>query len=65
MYSAYIYDIEYNQRTIKDYEVFAFSKLLKVLLAELYKGTEKEFNIHYLFNILCNKSDTSGPISVI
>ncbi len=45
MYTADIYDIEYNKITIKDYEVFAFSKVLKVLLAELYKGTEKEFNL--------------------
>ena len=45
MYTADIYDIEYNQRTIKDYEVFAFSIVLKVSLDELYKGTEKEFNL--------------------
>ena len=31
MYSADIYDIEYNLRTIKDYEVYAFSKVFNVL----------------------------------
>ena len=45
MYSADIYDIEYNLRTIKDYEVYAFAKVLKVSLDELYKGTEKEFSL--------------------
>lgn len=45
MYTADIYDIEYNLRTIKDYEVFAFAKVLKVSLDDLYKGVEKEFNL--------------------
>lgn len=45
MYTADIYEIEYNLRTIKDYEVFAFSKVLNVSLDQLYKGVEKEFNL--------------------
>lgn len=45
MYTADIYDIEYNLRTIKDYEVFAFAKVLKISLDKLYQGTEKEFDL--------------------
>lgn len=45
MYPADIYDIEYNLRTIKDYEVFAFAKVFKLSLEELYQGTEKEFSL--------------------
>ena len=45
MYSADIYDIEYNLRTIKDYEVYAFAKVLKVSLEKLYEGTDKEFSL--------------------
>ena len=45
MYSADIYDIEYNLRTIKDYEVYAFAKVLKLSLDELYEGTDKEFSL--------------------
>jgi len=45
MYPADIYDIEYNLRTIKDYEVFAFAKVLSLTLDELYAGTEKEFDL--------------------
>lgn len=45
MYTADIYDIEYNKRTIKDYEVYAFSKVLKVSLDDLYAGVDREFNL--------------------
>jgi len=44
MYTADIYDIEYNKRTIKDYEVYAFAKIFHITLDELYSGAEKEFN---------------------
>ena len=45
MYNADIYEIEYGLRTIKDYEVYAFSKVLDVTLDELYNGVDKEFNL--------------------
>jgi len=43
MYNSDIYEIEYNLRTVKDYEVYALAKVLKVSLNELYEGAEKEF----------------------
>lgn len=45
MYTADIYDIEYNKRTIKDYEVYAFAKVFNISLDDLYAGAEDEFNI--------------------
>lgn len=45
MYTCDIYEIEHNLRTIKDYEVYAFSKVLKVSLEQLYEGAENEFNL--------------------
>lgn len=44
MYSCDIYEIEHNLRTVKDYEVYALAKVLKVSLDELYYDAEKEFD---------------------
>lgn len=45
MYTADIYEIEYNLRTIKDYEVYAFAKVFNISLDDLYKDVNKEFNL--------------------
>lgn len=37
--------IEYNKRTIKDYEVYVFSIVLNVSLDDLYASVDKEFNL--------------------
>lgn len=44
MYPVDIYEIEYNLRTIKDYEVYALAKVLKITLYELFEGAENEFS---------------------
>lgn len=42
LYHSDIYLIEYNKRIVRDYEALAFSKVFKITLDELYKGTENE-----------------------
>lgn len=44
LYINDIYKIEYGKRTVKDYELFAFSKVLNVSLEQLFENTEKNFN---------------------
>ena len=43
MYINDIYKIEHNKRTVKDYELYAFSKVLKVSYYELFEGAEESF----------------------
>lgn len=43
MYNNDIYKIEHNKRTVKDYELYAFSKVLKVTYDELFDGAEESF----------------------
>lgn len=43
MYNNDIYKIEHNKRTVKDYELYAFSKVLKVSYDELFNGAEESF----------------------
>lgn len=38
-----IYKIENNLRTVKDYELNAFAKVLKVDINDFYKGTDKYY----------------------
>lgn len=45
MYQCDIYEIENNLRTVKDYEVYALSKVLKISLDTLFKGVEDEFDL--------------------
>lgn len=45
MYNSDVYEIEYGLRTVKDYEVYAIAKVLKITLEQLYSGCEKEFNL--------------------
>lgn len=44
LYINDIYKIEYGKRTVKDYELLAFSKVLNVTLEQLFEDTEKNFN---------------------
>ncbi len=43
LYINDIYEIEHNKRTVKDYELFAISKVLKVSLDQLFENAEKNF----------------------
>ncbi len=43
MYKADIYAIEHCKRTIKDFELYGFSKILNVSFKQLFEGVEKEF----------------------
>ncbi len=43
LYNNDIYMIEHNKRTVKDYELYAFAKILDVTLDELFEGAEKDF----------------------
>ena len=43
MYNCDIYEIEYGKKTVKDFEAFAFCKVLDISLEELYEGSEKYF----------------------
>ena len=38
-----LYDIENNKRTVKDYELYAFTKILKVSYEQLFEGAEDKF----------------------
>ena len=44
MYNNDIYKIEHNKRTVKDYELYAFMKVLNVSYEELFDGVEEIFN---------------------
>lgn len=43
MYIADIYEIEHGKKTVKDFEAFAFCKVLGTTLDQLYDGSEKFF----------------------
>ena len=43
MFNNDIYKIEHNKRTVKDYELYAFAKILKVSYDELFRGAEDKF----------------------
>ena len=44
MYNNDIYEIEYNKRTVKDYELYAFAKILNVSFDQLFENAEDKFN---------------------
>ena len=43
MYNCNIYEIEYGKKTVKDFEVLAFCKVLGITLEELYSDTDKYY----------------------
>ena len=43
MYISDIYEIEHSKKTVKDFEAFAFCKVLGISLEELYEGADKFF----------------------
>ena len=43
MFNNDIYKIEHNKRTVKDYELYAFTKVLKISYDELFEGAEDIF----------------------
>lgn len=43
MFNNDIYKIEYNKRTVKDYELYAFAKILNVSYEQLFEGAEDKF----------------------
>jgi len=43
LYTNDIYKIEHNKRTVKDYELYALSKVLNVKIEDLLEGVKKEF----------------------
>ena len=43
MFNNDIYKIEHNKRTVKDYELYAFTKILKVSYEQLFEGAEDKF----------------------
>lgn len=43
MFNNDIYKIEHNKRTVKDYELYAFAKVLKVSYEDLFEGAEDIF----------------------
>lgn len=43
MFNKDIYKIEHNKRTVKDYELYAFAKILKVSYEQLFEGSEEKF----------------------
>ena len=43
MYNCDIYEIEYGKKTVKDFEVLAFCKVLRITLEELYSNTDKYY----------------------
>lgn len=43
MYICDIYEIEYGKKTVKDFEVLAFCKVLGISLDELYSNTEEYY----------------------
>lgn len=43
LYKSDIYNIEYCKRTIKDFELYGFTKVLKVTFDQLYENVDNEF----------------------
>ena len=43
MYNCDIYEIEYGKKTVKDFEVLAFCKVVGITLEELYSNTDKYY----------------------
>ena len=43
MYNCDIYELEYGKKTVKDFEVLAFCKVLGITLEELYSNTDKYY----------------------
>lgn len=43
MYNCDIYEIEYGKKTVKDFEVLAFCKVLGITPEELYSNTDKYY----------------------
>ena len=43
MYNSDIYEIEYGKKTVKDFEILAFCKVLGITLEDLYSDTEKYY----------------------
>lgn len=43
MYNNDIYKIEHNKRTVKDYELYAFAKVLHVSYEQLFEDAEDAF----------------------
>lgn len=43
MFNNDIYKIEHNKHTVKDYELYAFTKILKVSYEQLFEGAEDKF----------------------
>jgi len=44
MYNNDIYKIEHNKRTVKDYELYAFCKVLKISYEQIFECAEDIFN---------------------
>jgi transcriptional regulator with XRE-family HTH domain len=43
LYKSDIYNIEKGERILKDFELFAFSKIFKITLDELFKNIDTDF----------------------
>ncbi len=43
MYISDIYEIEHGKKTVKDFETFAFCKVLNITLEDLYAGADSFF----------------------
>lgn len=43
LYNNDIYKIEHNKRTVKDYELYAFSKVLNIGVEQLLENAEENF----------------------
>jgi len=43
LYKSDIYNIEYCKRTLKDFEIYGFSKVLNVSLEQLFEDVEDNF----------------------
>ena len=43
LYKSDIYNIERSKRIIKDFELFAFAKIYKITLDELFKNIDTKF----------------------
>ncbi len=43
LYKSDIYNIEHCKRTIKDFELYGFSKILNVSFEQLFENVEKDF----------------------
>ena len=45
MYINDIYRIEYNKKSVKDFELYALAKVLNVTVYDLLEGIEDKFNL--------------------